>query len=129
MRKDVLLIGVADDGTVVGIEPDIVTLATKPNTDGFELFLRQLLDSSLTTTTAQTVRFSFSSREHKQICQVAIAASGKPVFARPGKGSGSQAVEFWVRIGNATKQCTGTTCSTINATTGGRSPHRRGLRT
>jgi hypothetical protein len=102
-----LLIGVADDGTILGIEPDLATLGNKPNADGFELYLRQLLEASLTTTTAQTVRIGFFNRDLKQVCKVAVAASGKPVFARPGKGSGSQAVEFWVRIGNATKQLHG----------------------
>ncbi|MCX7621534.1 MAG: hypothetical protein N2037_11910 [Acidimicrobiales bacterium] len=41
------------------------------------------------------------------ICQVSVAASGKPVFAKPPKGAGTEASDFWVRIGNATKQLHG----------------------
>src|SRR5690606_15806240 len=41
-----LLIGVADDGAVVGIENDYSTLG-KPNRDGFELFLTQLVDNQI----------------------------------------------------------------------------------
>jgi hypothetical protein len=37
---------------------------------------------------------------------VSVAASGKPAFARPHEG-GRGATEFWVRIGNATKQLHG----------------------
>ncbi len=39
-----LLIGVADDGQILGIEPDLRTFGAKGNTDGYELHLRQLLD-------------------------------------------------------------------------------------
>jgi hypothetical protein len=99
----VLLIGVEDDGQVVGIESDFTTLGTKQNTDGYELFLRQLLDDSLSAPTAPTVRIRFPEVAGKTICQVSVAASGRPVFAKPAKG-GAEASEFWVRVGNATKQ-------------------------
>jgi hypothetical protein len=102
----VLLIGVEDDGQVLGIENDFTTLGTKPNIDGYELFLRQLLDSSLSAPTAQTVRIRFPQVARKTICQVGIAASGRPVFAKPAKG-GADATEFWVRVGNATRQLHG----------------------
>ena len=37
-----------------------------------------------------------------------VAASGKPVFAKPTKGQGStDASEFWVRTGNQTRQLHG----------------------
>jgi hypothetical protein len=38
---------------------------------------------------------------------VSVAASGKPVFSKPIKGSGSETSEFWVRVGNQTKQLHG----------------------
>jgi hypothetical protein len=99
----VLLIGVEDDGQVVCIENDFTTLGTKQNTDGYELFLRQLLDDSLSAPTAPTVRIRFPEVQGKTICQVSVAASGRPVFAKPAKG-GAEASELWVRVGNATKQ-------------------------
>lgn len=37
---------------------------------------------------------------------VSVAASGKPVFAKPLEG-GQGATDFWVRIGNATRQLHG----------------------
>jgi hypothetical protein len=57
-----LLIGVADDGQVLGIEPDLRTLGPKGNADGYELHLRQLLDTSLSAVTAQTVRIRFHTK-------------------------------------------------------------------
>jgi hypothetical protein len=41
------------------------------------------------------------------ICQVVVAPSGRPVFAKPSKGGVGNGSEFWVRIGNATKQMHG----------------------
>lgn len=99
-----LLIGVDDNGNVLGIDNDLSTLSGKPNVDGYELFLRQLLDASLSINTAATVQIRFPSVGGSVICLVSVAASGKPVFSRPAKGSGIDGSEFWVRIGNATKQ-------------------------
>jgi hypothetical protein len=102
-----LLIGVADDGEALGLDKDLATLGSKGNVDGYELFLRQLLDVNLSTPTASTLRIHFEQVDGRTVCVVAVAASGKPVFARPAKGSGSDASEFWVRVGNATKQLHG----------------------
>jgi len=101
-----LLIGVDDDGQVLGIEVDMSTLGSKANKDGFELFLRQHLDKSLSISTAGVVKVRFEKVDGKEICVVSVAASGKPVFAKPTEG-GLGYTEFWVRIGNATKQLHG----------------------
>ena len=99
-----LLVGVDDNGRVLGLKDDFNTLGSKNNADGYELFLRQLLDTNLSVATAATVRIRFEYIAGQAICVVAVAASGKPVFAKPPKGSGSNAEEFWVRTGNSTKQ-------------------------
>ena len=59
-----LLIGVADDGKVVGIEKDIKTLGSKQSRDGFALWLTGLLDSTLgpAATSNATVNFEESRR-------------------------------------------------------------------
>lgn len=102
-----LLIGVSDDSEVVGLDRDFATLGSKGNVDGYELFLRQLLDANLSVPTAATVRVHFEPVGDRVVCVVSVAASGRPVFARPVKGSGADASEFWVRVGNATKQLHG----------------------
>lgn len=99
-----LLIGVDDDGNVLGLDNDFNTLGAKANVDGYELFLRQLLDTNLSVNTAATVRIRFASQAGAALCVVSVAASGKPVFANPPKGAGGAVKEFWVRTGNATKQ-------------------------
>ncbi|MGB3356832.1 MAG: DUF262 domain-containing protein [Mycobacterium sp.] len=99
-----LLIGVDDAGKILGLEDDFKTLGSRNNVDGYELFVRQLLDNGLSVNTATTVRVRFESRLDSTVCVVSVAASGKPVFAEPPKGSGLSAKEFWVRTGNATKQ-------------------------
>lgn len=101
-----LLIGVDDSSNVLGLAADFATLGSKGNADGFELFLRQLLDANLSVSTAGIVNVRFESVEEKQVCLVSVAASGKPVFAKPATGGGGPS-DFWVRIGNATKQLHG----------------------
>lgn len=100
-----LLIGVDDDGNVLGLEADLQTLR-KGNKDAYELFLRQLLDENLSVPTAGIVSVSFDVVGGADICVVSASSSGKPVFAKPHEG-GSGHSEFWVRIGNATKQLHG----------------------
>jgi hypothetical protein len=65
--------------------------------------VRQLLDGSLSAPTATTVRIRFPETAGRVVCQISVAAAGKPVFAQPSKG-GNDATDFWVRVGNATKQ-------------------------
>lgn len=101
-----LLIGVEDDGTVCGLLDDMRTLGNKASRDGYELYLRQHLDSTLSIQTAGVVRIRFEQALSHEVCVVSVAASGRPVFARSLDG-GHGATDFWVRNGNATKQLHG----------------------
>ena len=101
-----LIIGVADDSTVLGLAADMQTLGTKGTRDGYELFLRQLLDNSLSVPTAGIVHIGFETVTNTDICVITSASSGKPVFAKPHEG-GTSPTEFWVRTGNATKRLHG----------------------
>jgi len=102
-----LLIGVDDDGNALGLDKDLSTLGSKSDLDGYELTLRQLLEVNLSVPTAATVRISFPAVSGTTICRVSVAASGKPVFSKPIKGSGTETSEFWVRTGNQTRQLHG----------------------
>lgn len=101
-----LLIGVNDDGEIVGLADDMKSLGSKGTRDGYELFLRQHLDSNLSVQTAGIVKVRFEALSGTDVCVVSTAASGKPVFAKPLDG-GQGPSEFWVRIGNLTKQLHG----------------------
>ena len=100
-----MLVGVADDGSVLGLGDDLRTLGKKANLDGYELCLRQSLDNNLSIPTAGIVNIRFERSNALDVCAVAVAASAKPVF---GKAlTGGEPTEFWVRVGNATKQLHG----------------------
>ncbi len=101
-----LLIGVNDNAHLIGLTEDMRTLKNKGNLDGYELFLRQLLDNTLSTPTAATVRINFERHTGADVCIVTVSASAKPVFTKTAVG-GDAPSEFWVRIGNATKQLHG----------------------
>lgn len=100
-----LLVGVDDDGEVLGLDDDLQTLG-KRDRDGFELFVRQLLDQSLSAQTAGLVRVRFDSVAGRDVCAVSVAPTGNPVFASSPEGNG-EATDFWVRDGNATRQLHG----------------------
>jgi hypothetical protein len=102
----VLVIGAADDGAIVGLEHDLATLNAKPDLDGFELWLRQHLDANLSVPTAALVRIAFEHAKDKEICLVHVGTAARPVFAKPADG-GKDPIDFWVRVGNLTRQLHG----------------------
>ena len=90
-----LLIGVDDNGNILGLEKDIQTLQKK-NIDGFELHIRQVIKKYLGSNFEKHVKISFPQIDEKQICYMKIAKSGKPVFVIfEGKDY------FFVRNGNS----------------------------
>jgi ATP-dependent Lon protease len=75
-----LLIGVADNGDVFGVEADYKTLGKKQNQDGFALWLNGFLDNILGPTAASSVRLSFeepSRRGSKQRSEVGARWKGR----------------------------------------------------
>jgi hypothetical protein len=95
----VLLIGVADDGAITGIEDDL-PLVTSPSRDGFELWLRDMLSASIGTTACATVEVTFTGLDGHDVCVVTAPPATRPVFLRPGKG---QPPALFVRVGNSTR--------------------------
>jgi hypothetical protein len=93
-----LVIGVSDDGSITGIDRDIATLGSKPNIDGFELFLRNLLNSNIGSDLCSRVRINFEDIESETVCMMRVPASPRPVWV----SNGSQK-DFYVRSGNLTQ--------------------------
>ncbi|MFT4394629.1 helix-turn-helix domain-containing protein [Gordonia lacunae] len=103
-----LLIGVADDGTPLGLEPDFATLKV-PDADRFELWLRDLLTTTLGQNTAAAVGITVEAVTRTTasaavpVCRLTCSPSPRPVYLRAGKNAPP---EFWVRAGNSTRQLT-----------------------
>jgi len=92
-----LLIGVADDCTVLGIEYDLKTIGRKDR-DGYEQKLHQVLTDALGAEFSQYQHVSFEESEGKTVCIVRVEPSSKPVYLTD-KGF----KEFYVRVGNTTR--------------------------
>ena len=92
-----LLIGVADDGTVLGIENDLRTLA-KPTLDGFRLALTDVVKTYLGVDYMSLIRIRFEAVDEKWVCITSVAQNPQPVFLAAGDSH-----EFWVRLGNSTR--------------------------
>jgi predicted HTH transcriptional regulator len=93
-----LLIGVADDGSVLGIENDFRTLQKRGNRDGFEQVLLNTLHEYLGPEFIQYVRVRFEEHESGTVCVVQVECSPKPVYL-----TDKASVEFYVRAGNTTR--------------------------
>jgi hypothetical protein len=93
-----LLIGVADDGAIVGLEPDYRTLGQKGDRDGFELHVMQVLGRAVGAAALAFVRVSIHKLEEKDVCRIDVRRSPEPVFVTEG-----QTPVFYVRLGNATQ--------------------------
>lgn len=96
-----LLVGVADDGTVLGLDADLKTLGKKNNLDGLELFLTELLLHGRLQLSG-LVRVSFHAVKDRSVCKITVQAAPEPVWVSV---SGSE--RLFVRTGNATRELSG----------------------
>jgi hypothetical protein len=99
-----LLVGVADDGSIVGIEEDFPYQGSKQNTDGWELWLTDLLTKALGKPAATDVEVTYAQIDGRTIARLSVKPSAQPVFATNGK-SGKPA--FLVRINSSTQELLG----------------------
>ncbi len=96
-----LLIGVSDDGGVVGLTHDFQTLPDADR-DHFELHLRNLLNQRLSTSFATNrVRVRFHTLEGRDICQVDILPATQPLVIEVRDKHGATSEKFYVRSGNS----------------------------
>ena len=93
-----LIIGVDDEGRILGLEQDYGTLK-KPGKDGFEQYVMQLVSVNLGTHFCTLVKVAFYEFEEKHICYVRVHKSQKPVYLNLGDRS-----HFFIRTGNGTRE-------------------------
>lgn len=91
-----LLIGIGDEGNVVGLERDYATLRKKDR-DGFELLLVRLVKDVLGGDLCSLIHVMFHEIDGKDICHVLVEPSPRPVYVQQ-----DAKAHYFLRTGNAT---------------------------
>ena len=100
-----LIIGVTDDGEIVGLERDYETLTGSPDKDGFEQHLRNMLNTTYGVEFATTqINIAFPVIEEQEICTVEISKGYKPIYTTAQDKNGNKAEKFYVRSGNTSRE-------------------------
>lgn len=99
-----LLIGVDDEGNVLGLEQDYVSLGGASR-DKFELHLRNLLHNAFGVgAVAKSVVIRFHVMGEQEVCQVDISRSDEPFILTVKDKNGQAAEKFYVRSGNSSQE-------------------------
>ena len=94
-RGGLLLIGVDDEGAIIGIEPDIKTLR-KPGVDGFENVFNVAFGNMIGMEYRPFVALTFPALDDKTVCAISVRPATHPAYLRyQGKE------EFYLRTGNS----------------------------
>ena len=92
-----LLIGVADNGEIIGLENDYQTLK-KPNQDGFEQVIMSAIAANFGADLCSHVSILFHVIDDKTICRLIVSPSARPVFLNQGNNP-----KLYIRTGGATR--------------------------
>jgi predicted HTH transcriptional regulator len=92
-----LLIGIDDEGAVLGLKNDYQTLKKK-DSDGFELLITQLISTYIGKEFCLYIHTSFHDVNGEDICLVDVEASPKPAYIHEGND-----VRFFIRTGGSTQ--------------------------
>jgi hypothetical protein len=93
-----LLIGVADDGSIVGLEKDFQTLSRKDG-DGYTQSLMGTVAEKLGTPACRLLRILFYRYQSQEVCRIIVLPSPVPIYAREDKQS-----RFYIRTGSGTRE-------------------------
>jgi CheY-like chemotaxis protein len=92
-----LLIGVDDNGQIVGLQHDYNSIAKK-NRDGYEGFLTDILLNATGKDSSLFIQITFHQIQDKDVCRIKVKPSPKPVFV-----SEDKAEHLYIRAGNSTR--------------------------
>jgi predicted HTH transcriptional regulator len=99
-----LLIGVADDSSIVGLELDYQTFK-KRDRDGFELWLMgDLLLKEFGKSIAPYLAVTFHKVDDQDICKIVIEGAIEPIYVDIRDKSGQLCETFFIRTGNSTNK-------------------------
>ena len=100
----ILLIGVDDDGMVIGLEHDYYSLGNVDR-DKFELHLRNLLNRHFEKGFVATkIKITFPLVEDEEICQIEVATATEPIVLKFKDRNGAPVEKFYVRSGNSSQE-------------------------
>ncbi|MCQ1537307.1 ATP-binding protein [Methanosarcina sp. KYL-1] len=94
----ILLVGVSNDGEVLGIENDGF-----PNEDKFLLHFKQLIKQHIGLAYAPLIEYTLVPVNGKKILEIDCRKGDEAVFMRPGKNE----EEFYIRVGPSSERLTG----------------------
>lgn len=98
-----LLIGIDDNGAILGLEKDYSTLK-HPNKDSFELHLRNLVSSMYGTFTIKNIDVAFISIDEMEICRIIIKPGSSPLYTVMKGKNGDKQEYFYIRDGNLSRR-------------------------
>ena len=95
-----LLIGVNDNGDVIGLKNDFSILGN--NRDGFELHLRELIKKNFKETFAtNNIKITFCTIQSGEVCVLQVKRGYEPVYIEVQDKTGNKTNKFYVRSGNS----------------------------
>jgi hypothetical protein len=94
----ILVIGVEDSGKICGLKSDYETLSKRPDKDGYQQFLVNLISLTMGKVASTSVSIGFCARDGHEICVIYASESPKPVYVEEGNET-----RFFVRTGNITQ--------------------------
>ncbi len=97
-RGGSLLIGVADDGSIIGLEADYNTLSRK-DSDGYTQLLMSAIADKMGTPACKLVKILFHTHEEKEVCRIIVLPSPMPVYAKD-----DNQARFYLRTGSGTRE-------------------------
>lgn len=99
-----LLIGVDDDGNVLGLGHDYASLGNADK-DKYEMHLRNLLSNAFGKSfTSSKIKIIFPEIEDEEICQVEVQMAKEPLIVNISDKNGQKTERFYVRNGNASNE-------------------------
>ena len=96
-----LLIGVADDGTVLGLDSDYAVIR-RSDRDGWRSWLTDLVATGLGKPNLANLGVEFESFDGKDVCRLTVRPATRPVWLDT-----QTPPEFYTRFDNSTRQLMG----------------------
>jgi hypothetical protein len=99
-----LLIGVADNGEVLGLDPDYLSLGDADR-DRFELHVRNLCNQQFGAAfVTNKIAIKFHKVADKEVCQIEASPAKQPIIVTTKDKNGQAVEKFYARSGNSSQE-------------------------